>query len=286
MALDYFVLFSSATTAVGNPGQANYVAANAFLESLARSRRAEGLPALAVAWGAIEDVGYLARKSDVRDKLARRLGQAGLTAREALDTLGRLLVDTDGGRRQTAALVIAPMDWALARRELKLLASPAYAQVVSDAESSGAADTGERVDLVALVRGRSPQSARDAVTEVLAGEVSRILKLPAKEIGPQRSLAELGMDSLMGLELRLAVERRFGIELPIPSISDATTLASIAAAIVARIQDVDAADGDDTERETNAELARRHVAEDVTMDDLAEIGEAVRSRRAEVERIL
>jgi NAD(P)-dependent dehydrogenase (short-subunit alcohol dehydrogenase family) len=115
--LDYFVLFSSATTVIGHPGQANYVAANAYLESLARGRVAEGLPALAVAWGAIEDVGYLARKADVREKLSRRLGQAGITAREALDALGRLLVETDG-RRQTAALVVAPVDWSAARRDL------------------------------------------------------------------------------------------------------------------------------------------------------------------------
>jgi acyl transferase domain-containing protein/NADPH:quinone reductase-like Zn-dependent oxidoreductase/acyl carrier protein/SAM-dependent methyltransferase len=280
-SLDYFVLFSSATTVIGNPGQANYVAANTYLESLARARRAEGLPGLAVAWGAIEDVGYLARKADVRGKLSRRIGQAGLTSREALDALGRVLSETRGGRRETAAVVIAPMDWALARRELKLLASPAYAPVVSDAELS-AADTVTRVDLVGLVRGRDPQSARDAVAEILAGEVSRILKLPAKDIAPQRSLAELGMDSLMGLELRLGVERRFGIELPLPSISDVTTLATMAAAIVARIQDAEASgDGDGHE---HAELVRRHVAEDVTTDELAEIGEAVRSRRAEVER--
>jgi acyl carrier protein len=285
-ALDYFVLFSSATTVIGNPGQANYVAGNAFLESLARARVAEGLPALAVAWGAIEDVGYLARKADVREKLSRRLGQAGITAREALDALGRLLVETDRNR-QTAALVVAPIDWSAARRDLKILASPMYAQVIADAQTSGAAESGDRVDLVAIVRGRDPQAARDAVAEILAGEVSRILKLPAKEIGRQRSLAELGMDSLMGLELRLGVESRFGIELPLPSISDSTTLASIAAVIVARIQDVGRASGGaEDDNETEVDLARRHVTDEVTLDDLADIGEAVRSQRAEVGRII
>ncbi|MGG3815641.1 SDR family NAD(P)-dependent oxidoreductase, partial [Methylorubrum rhodesianum] len=57
--LDYFVLFSSATTFIGNPGQGSYVAANGFMEGLARQRRRLGLPALAVAWGAIGDVGVL-----------------------------------------------------------------------------------------------------------------------------------------------------------------------------------------------------------------------------------
>ena len=76
--LDYFVLYSSATTLIGNPGQASYVAANGFLEGLARRRRAEGLPALAVAWGPIADAGVLARDAATGAKLARRTGRIGL----------------------------------------------------------------------------------------------------------------------------------------------------------------------------------------------------------------
>src|SRR5690606_25151692 len=59
LALDFFVMFSSATTLFGNPGQANYVAANHWLEALARHRRSQGLAATAVLWGAIDDVGFL-----------------------------------------------------------------------------------------------------------------------------------------------------------------------------------------------------------------------------------
>src|SRR5690606_29168003 len=69
-ALDYFLMVSSATTMIGNPGQANYVAANGYLEGLARARRSEGLPGLAVAFGAISDKGYLARNDEVGDLLA------------------------------------------------------------------------------------------------------------------------------------------------------------------------------------------------------------------------
>src|SRR5208337_232162 len=61
LALDYFVLFSSATTVIGNPGQGAYVAANGFLEGLARQRYSSGLPAIAISWGGIADVGVLAQ---------------------------------------------------------------------------------------------------------------------------------------------------------------------------------------------------------------------------------
>ena len=89
--LDYFVLFSSATTFIGNPGQGAYVAANGFMEGLARRRKALGLPALAVAWGAIGDVGVLARNRAVMETLAGRVGVTPMDARRSLDLMAEAL---------------------------------------------------------------------------------------------------------------------------------------------------------------------------------------------------
>src|SRR5215472_6399522 len=72
--LEHFVLYSSATTLIGNPGQANYVAGNIYLEALAAYRRSLGLPGAAVAWGAIGEVGHLARNPGVARMLSDRLG--------------------------------------------------------------------------------------------------------------------------------------------------------------------------------------------------------------------
>ena len=69
-SLDYFVLFSSVTTLIGNPGQGNYVAANAYMEGLARRRRQKGLPALAIGWGPIIDVGVVARNAEAAEQSA------------------------------------------------------------------------------------------------------------------------------------------------------------------------------------------------------------------------
>ncbi|TBN48335.1 SDR family NAD(P)-dependent oxidoreductase [Hansschlegelia quercus] len=270
-----FVVYSSATTLIGNPGQANYVAANMWLESLMRVRRAEGLPGLAIAWGALGDVGYLARTGDVKEKIQKRLGFATLSGDEALEGLGRVLAHDDL-RLETAVVAIAPLDWAGARRDLAYLASPMFAQVLAGAEM-GPQDAVEQIDLAALVRGKDAREARDIVSEILAGEVGRILKLPAKEISPQRPLAELGMDSLMGLELRMSVERRFDIELPLVAIGDSTTLTTIAQSIVSRIHEPDA-QGD--AGSVNADLVNRHIGDDVNHADLAEFSEKVEARRA------
>src|SRR6185295_13474839 len=69
LPLDFFVFYSSATTTFGNAGQANYIAANRFLEVLAEARRARQLPALCVGWGPIADTGYLARNPAIRDQV-------------------------------------------------------------------------------------------------------------------------------------------------------------------------------------------------------------------------
>ena len=84
-SLDWFILFSSATTLFGNPGQGNYVAANAALEALAHERREAGLAATCVRWGAIEDVGFLARNTEIRDALQGRMGGSTIESTAALE---------------------------------------------------------------------------------------------------------------------------------------------------------------------------------------------------------
>jgi phthiocerol/phenolphthiocerol synthesis type-I polyketide synthase C len=178
-------------------------------------------------------------------------------------------------RIETGVVTIAPIDWGQARRDLAYLASPAFAQVLAHAEM-GPQDSGEQIDLAALIRGKDGREARDVVAEVLTGEVARILKLPAKEISPQRPLAELGMDSLMGLELRMSVERRFDIDLPLVAIGDSTTLLTIAQSIVSRIHEPEA--GVESSA-VNADLAQRHIGDELGQEELLEFGEAVEARR-------
>ena len=149
LPLDYFVLFSSATTAIGNPGQGSYVAANGFLEGLARQRRAAGRPALAVAFGGIEDVGLLARNRLVKDMLASRAGVKPMIARDALNLMAEALAGP-GTAPEEAVLVISEMNWSTARAHLPLLQSPTFSRLVR-ADEAAAADNRGKVDIRALV---------------------------------------------------------------------------------------------------------------------------------------
>jgi NADPH:quinone reductase-like Zn-dependent oxidoreductase/acyl carrier protein len=219
--IDLFLLFSSVTTAFGNPGQGNYVAANAAIEAVARRRHAQGLPALAVQWGPIGDAGYLARETQVSDMLARQLGSAHLGAQEALDTLPTLLA------AGIPVAGMAPIRWGALRRQLPLMQSPLFAEM-----TGAVAEEAAEVDLKALLAECSPEEARERITGLLVEEVARIMKLAVDRVEPQRPLAELGMDSLMAVELRLAVEQRFGISIPLLALSEGATLTAMAGRIV------------------------------------------------------
>ena len=215
--IELFLLFSSATTLLGAPGQGVYVAANLALEALARRRRAEGRPALAVAWGPIEDAGYLADRRDTRDALARRLGAKPIPAAQAL--AGLPAIDQSG----LAAVGFAETNWNEARRFLPILAAPFFAEVRSDAGSSPGDDS-----LIERLAELDPEEALALLKTVVAEEAAGILRLPAAGIDPLRPLSELGMDSLMAVELRLALESRLRIDLPLMSLAEGTSVASIA----------------------------------------------------------
>lgn len=219
--LDYFVLFSSATTLVGNPGQGAYVAANAYLEGLARRRRREGRAALAIAWGAISDAGVLARDAATSQKLSRRLGLGMLTAAAALDHLGPCLADPG----TPPVMVHAPVDWR-AGRELAVMAGASFAALRPSLDE--AADAAGETDLLALIRAQSDAEAGATVLRLLTAELGRILRLPPDTIDPSRPLGDIGMDSLMGLELDMEMQRRHKVALPMLGLGAGATLQDVA----------------------------------------------------------
>jgi NADPH:quinone reductase-like Zn-dependent oxidoreductase/acyl carrier protein len=248
LPLDYFVLFSSATTVIGNPGQAAYVAANGFLEGLARERRSAGLPALAVAWGAIADVGVLARGGATRDSLAQRAGARGIKARAALDALGEALAKPIAG----ASIVIADVNWSTARAHLPLMASPTYGRLARG-EAASAASADAVIDLDDLAARLGPAQARRAVADVLVEEIGRILQMPRDEVSRTRPLAEIGLDSLMAVELAISMETRFGLDAPLGAAAGGFNVGDLAGHLLATTDDAE-------QRFDVAEaLARRHL---------------------------
>ncbi|WP_296606577.1 type I polyketide synthase [Roseibium sp.] len=269
--LDHFVLYSSATTLVGNPGQANYVAANGYLEGLARKRRAEGKPALAIAWGAISDAGYLARNEDVNEMLSRKLGRHALTAKEALDGLMTLLAPQYADQGALSALGYARIDWQAARKDLSLVGTPLVSLLgLGDEDDAGADGV---VDLAAMLEGMDQVTAAQTVAKLLATEIGKILRISPEEIDPHKPLSDIGMDSLMALELRMSAEQQFGIDIPLMSLANGATLIDLSSRVANRVLGEESASGVSDETQQLASLHmddERHETEDLS-DVAAEV---------------
>ncbi|MFM1891040.1 MAG: hypothetical protein RLZ44_117, partial [Pseudomonadota bacterium] len=262
--LDFFVLYSSATTVFGNPGQANYVAANSYLEALAQVRRAQGLPALCVGWGPIGDVGYLARHAEVKEALVSRMGGSALRAADALAILERLLLTDSSG------LAVLDLDWNSLRRFLPGAAAPKYRVLARQAQEAGG-DADLLADLQRWAEELSPEALHEVLVDLMKREVGEILRIAPERLDEQRSLYDLGMDSLMGMELVSAVEARFGIALPIMALSEGPTIAKLVERMVRQLKGGGAAG----EPSPDAALAARvEQAGAVHVADIAgEIGE-------------
>ena len=235
LKLDFFVLYSSATTLFGNPGQGNYVAANAWLEALAAARRAAGLPALCVRWGAIEDVGFLARNTQVRDALQGRMGGSAIMSDDALDILEELMAS------DRSDLGVLELDWKALSRFLPTARTPKFTEM----EAYGAADDADSDhadDIQRLLAESSPEALLATFKEMLKAEIGEILRMPPEKIDDMRSVYEMGLDSLMGVELALAIESRFGIRLPVMALSDSPTIAKLAEKIIMQLRSGDKED--------------------------------------------
>jgi acyl transferase domain-containing protein/NADPH:quinone reductase-like Zn-dependent oxidoreductase/NADP-dependent 3-hydroxy acid dehydrogenase YdfG/acyl carrier protein len=276
--LDHFVLFSSATTLVGNPGQANYVAANGYLEALARKRRAEGRPALAVAWGAISDAGYLARNEEVNEMLARKLGRHALGAREALDGLMALMALPQQDLA-TAAVGYARIDWHSARKDLALLGTPLVGLLgLGDGDDGSGAEGA--IDLHALLDGMDKVTAAQTVARLLAAEIGKILRIAPEEIDPHKPLSDIGMDSLMALELRMSAERQLGIDIPLMSLANGATLIDLSARVANRVL---GEENDDVYSAESQQLASQHISDERTeTEDLTDVAEKVEGKSREL----
>lgn len=217
--LDFFIVYSSATTFIGNPGQANYVAANGFLEGLTHLRRAQGRPATALCWGPLGDVGYLMDNQNIQEGLEVRLGGKAITSAEAIDALEMAIL------HDQSHLAVMRMDWHAVERSLPAAAAMTFEQL---RRTAGRASQNQDGDIRALLLACTPEEAHHKIAEMLADEVAQVLGLSVERIDRKKSLFDMGLDSLMGVELALGIEKRFGVHMPAMVLNEGPTIERLA----------------------------------------------------------
>ncbi|WP_437594341.1 type I polyketide synthase [Sorangium sp. So ce1000] len=219
--LDFFVSFSSIASVWGSAGMAHYAAANAFLDALAHARRSEGLPHVSVNWGPWAGGGMAS--PELLAEL-ERIGIAALSPGDGLVMLERL-VGSNVAQAVVARVdlrVFKPLQEAMRRR-------PLFDRLELEGASRGPAPAAGEEDGLRRRLSEAPPRARSAmVVEHVRALVVKILKLePSDPIDPRRPLRELGLDSLMAVELRNLVERSTGRRFSATLLIDYPTLEAL-----------------------------------------------------------
>jgi phthiocerol/phenolphthiocerol synthesis type-I polyketide synthase C len=272
--LDFFILYSSATTLFGNPGQAAYVAANMGLEALATERRALGLPATCIGWGPIADAGYLARNERVLDALVGRMGGAALKSEDALRALETLLGSSAGN------LGLIDLDWSTLGRFLPAAHAPKFSELARTVVGErGAHGTESAQDLRHRLDGLAGDALATALTDIVRAEVAEILRIVPDRIEPGISLLDMGMDSLMAVELATSIEARLDIQLSALALSGGPTIESVVERIIRLLHPAEdqaaAAAGNAALEATVLAVAEQHMGGGLSAENAAEIGAAV-----------
>uniref|UniRef100_UPI0030F4294C SDR family NAD(P)-dependent oxidoreductase n=1 Tax=Streptomyces sp. GSL17-111 TaxID=3121596 RepID=UPI0030F4294C len=226
--LSAFVLFSSVAALIGSPGQANYAAANAALDALASARRAEGLPATALAWGLWGDATGMTGELE-QTELARleRMGVTALTAER-----GRELFDLSL-RADAALLAPVTLDPAVLRAQARAGLLPPLLRGLVRAPARAGDGGGSWSRRLAGV----PEADREQVVlELVLAQIASVLghASPAA-IDAERAFRELGFDSLSAVELRNRLSRLTGLRLPATLVFDHPNPVAVARLLLAEI---------------------------------------------------
>ncbi|WP_217146086.1 beta-ketoacyl reductase, partial [Streptomyces sp. AC627_RSS907] len=197
---DLFLMYSSESATLGNVKQTPYAAGNLYLEALVRRRRQEGRPGLAIAWGAIADVGYVARNG--LGAAMEHIGLGLLPVSEALAAAGTLL----GSDAEVAGVIRS--DWGRGMRLMPSLGSPRLSPLLPQNTAGDGLDHEELLGTLARMSGDEALThLTERLTEILAG----VLQMDPEGIDPHGRLDSYGLDSLMATELLVTLNQRFNV---------------------------------------------------------------------------
>ncbi|MEU1284232.1 type I polyketide synthase [Kitasatospora sp. NPDC005856] len=217
--LDWWVGYSSIASFIGAAGQANYAAANAFLDTLAEWRAATGRPALSVNWGGWAEIG---RARDLSHEAFPMMRPA-----EGMSALAELI---GRGLPGAAAMRVEPS--ALVRTMPETARSSFFAPLVAEAGQTESADgwSGARA-----LRALPPERLREAVADRLRERVAGILGHRASDLSRRQPLTRLGLDSLMAVKTKNAVLADFGVTLAVARLLQGASLGDMTEQIVGEL---------------------------------------------------
>ncbi|WP_428927528.1 SDR family NAD(P)-dependent oxidoreductase [Marinibacterium sp. SX1] len=208
---EFMISFSSIAATTGSPGQANYVAANGFLDALAAYRKKHKDEGGSINWGAIAATGIVGRNEDLKNYL-ESMGLMGLEENETPEGIKTIL------RTSKPNLFYANADWQqMARTNAKMAGIPRLAGMLKKKDEKSS-EVRER--LLSLNSDERHEELKDFVK----GEIGNVLKIEPETIDPAMAMNELGLDSLSSFELKMRIETALGLTLQAAKFLQAPTI--------------------------------------------------------------
>ncbi|WP_394842260.1 type I polyketide synthase [Pendulispora brunnea] len=256
LELTAFVLFASLSGVLGNPGQGNYAAANAFLDALAHHRKARGLASLSLDWGFwASKTGLTAHLTEADLRRMARGGVRPLSPEEGLALFDASLARAD------AALVPARFDAAILRARGDTLPPLLRGLVRVRASRPAAANTEATPSLEQRLLGLSIAERERVVLDLVRAEVTRGLGMASPgALDVHRPLQELGLDSLMAVELRNRLGRSVGMKLPATLVFNHPTPAALAKYLLAEVLEIRTPAASPSNFDSNGSDEKNHAA--------------------------
>jgi NAD(P)-dependent dehydrogenase (short-subunit alcohol dehydrogenase family) len=216
--LDFFVMYSSLAALIGSPGQANYCAANAFLDALAHARMREGRPGMSIQWGAFSEVGLAAAQAKRGQRLSTR-GASSISPVEGLEVLEKLL------HAPRPEIGIARLDWEQLPQAFPAMQQSAFFKDIVATRATTSSN--ESSSLRRQIAEAGEHEGLTLIANFLHHQLARILRMESAKFEATTSFYQLGVDSLMQLELKERILAGLGINLPIVTLGRYPNLAGL-----------------------------------------------------------
>ncbi|KAG4221388.1 hypothetical protein PC116_g30136, partial [Phytophthora cactorum] len=248
--LDFFVITSSIAALLGSTGQSNYSAANSYLDSLARHRRVRGLPAVSLDLPAIDGFGYIHEHS--LEQSVKMRGLYSIDEKETLEAfeiamtpqkdlpphIDHIAVGLQPRRFGRSMKMSGAHIGLLENPYFNWLAAAIEAQTAKNEAKLASANNSESI-LTVLQAAASPEEAVEAVTAHVTQRLARLLMIDMGRIETtERSVAEYGLDSMIGAEFRNWIFREFGVDVPFQQLLASTlTLSKLAQTLCEKVNE-------------------------------------------------
>ncbi|MEO1374089.1 MAG: type I polyketide synthase [Cyanobacteria bacterium J06635_10] len=262
--LDFFVCFSSIASALGSPTQGNYAAANAFMDSLINYRRNQGLPGLSINWGAWGEIGMAAKLDSRHQKRMADSGFSTIAPQQGLQILGDLLTQ---GATQVA---VSPINWTKFLQQFSQGNQPplvnnfvTQTSVVVEEESSSSED----VSLLEQLQETIVSERENLLIARIQDEVVKVLQFDSSyRPNPRSGFFDMGMDSLMSVELKNQLEKMVGSSLPSTLTFEYSTIEALAQYLLEKVISLEVVE--------NVEEAPEVEPVEDFVDDILQLSEA------------